>query len=542
MERTCPRCDLPVARGLSVCANCGASLRQHGDIMRCRHCYRRAASELSLCPHCGRKLEAWRFDQWLVAAGVAIVVALWLGFGGGARTLIRTGSQLAGVIPAPAAAPMTSTEVAVLPPSPEPPTAPPPTSVPVIIEPTLISLATDTLTPVDTPTATPIPTDVPTETPVPTDTPTLTPTETPTETPVPTNTPTIEPTPTPETSTDAGVYTVRKGDVLVSIAQRYGVDVAALMAYNNIKNPSALRIGQQIRIPGVTSAPTPTPTTPPTSTPTPQPTSTPTNTNTPPPTPSPTATRRTSAATPTRRASTPTRVIPTRTPTATRRAPTATPTLAPTATPTRPPVTVAAVYIVRSGDTLSAIANRVRRSVDALAAYNSITDRAALKVNQQLRIPPPDYTPSAPTRTPPTATPTATATTQPVVAPSPTPTIMIPTAIIINPGDGASYTGPNALIELTWQNKGGLPQGVENAVFIGILIDHNTIEWRFGEPIGTATNLIVPGWLHGQAPQAFGRTYIWYVQPVLVNRNAQGTVTSVAPVAAPSPQRRFYWN
>jgi LysM repeat protein len=46
------------------------------------------------------------------------------------------------------------------------------------------------------------------------------------------------------------VYTVRTGDTLYSISQRYGVPVAMLMEANRILNPYNLRHGQKICIPG----------------------------------------------------------------------------------------------------------------------------------------------------------------------------------------------------------------------------------------------------------------------------------------------------
>jgi len=48
------------------------------------------------------------------------------------------------------------------------------------------------------------------------------------------------------------IYTVRAGDTLFAIGQRFGVSVNALLRANpQITNPDVLRIGQQICIPGV---------------------------------------------------------------------------------------------------------------------------------------------------------------------------------------------------------------------------------------------------------------------------------------------------
>ena len=44
------------------------------------------------------------------------------------------------------------------------------------------------------------------------------------------------------------VYTVAAGDVLSGIALRFGVTVAQIQQWNNIKNPDVLSIGQKLTI------------------------------------------------------------------------------------------------------------------------------------------------------------------------------------------------------------------------------------------------------------------------------------------------------
>lgn len=62
-----------------------------------------------------------------------------------------------------------------------------------------------------------------------------------------------------DTAPDAGaaqgvtVYTVKKGDTLSQIAAKYGTTYQTIAAYNGIKNPNAIRVGQKIKIPASTA-------------------------------------------------------------------------------------------------------------------------------------------------------------------------------------------------------------------------------------------------------------------------------------------------
>lgn len=75
----------------------------------------------------------------------------------------------------------------------------------------------------------------------------------PVATAVPTATvPAPTPAPAPSATTTGprfAEYTVQRGDVLLAIAQRYGVTVKDIMAHNEIPNPDSLRVGQVLRIP-----------------------------------------------------------------------------------------------------------------------------------------------------------------------------------------------------------------------------------------------------------------------------------------------------
>lgn len=57
-----------------------------------------------------------------------------------------------------------------------------------------------------------------------------------------------------------GTYVVQEGDTLVSIAERFGVDLLVLISVNNITDPAALTIGTELVIPKPgTALPTDTP-------------------------------------------------------------------------------------------------------------------------------------------------------------------------------------------------------------------------------------------------------------------------------------------
>lgn len=62
-----------------------------------------------------------------------------------------------------------------------------------------------------------------------------------------------------DTAPDAGVaqgvtvYTVKKGDTLYQIAAKYGTTYQAIAAYNGIKNPNVIRVGQKVKIPASTA-------------------------------------------------------------------------------------------------------------------------------------------------------------------------------------------------------------------------------------------------------------------------------------------------
>ena len=62
--------------------------------------------------------------------------------------------------------------------------------------------------------------------------------------------PPVKPAPEPEPPAAETLYTVKRGDTLVKIANAHGTTAAALMELNGIKDPRALQIGTKLRITG----------------------------------------------------------------------------------------------------------------------------------------------------------------------------------------------------------------------------------------------------------------------------------------------------
>lgn len=97
------------------------------------------------------------------------------------------------------------------------------------------------------------------ETPTPATTPMPSPADSPAP-PSPTPVPTPDPTPTPAPTPQGFEYTVENGDTLSSIAERFGVSVQAIVDANGIADPSFIRVGQVLLIPGTAGPPSPAPT------------------------------------------------------------------------------------------------------------------------------------------------------------------------------------------------------------------------------------------------------------------------------------------
>ena len=59
--------------------------------------------------------------------------------------------------------------------------------------------------------------------------------------------------------TRSTTYVVRRGDTLYSIARAHGVDHRDLARWNNIANPAAIEVGQELRVTDPALAPAPPP-------------------------------------------------------------------------------------------------------------------------------------------------------------------------------------------------------------------------------------------------------------------------------------------
>jgi murein DD-endopeptidase MepM/ murein hydrolase activator NlpD len=100
------------------------------------------------------------------------------------------------------------------------------------------------------PASTPSPTEIALATDTPTDSPTLSPSPSPSPTPVPTPEPRVG---NPLDGTSFLAYTVRSGDTLIRIAESFGLSTTSLYWANSslVKDPQLVKIGQTLYIPPV---------------------------------------------------------------------------------------------------------------------------------------------------------------------------------------------------------------------------------------------------------------------------------------------------
>lgn len=221
----CPTCGWLQEGKATNCPDCGAEIRKLGPAPKCPGCGARVTRGASTCPTCGRSLrrvfvaDRRRLFGVLAAVGwvaaMALALSLLLSPGAGWLSLPRISSVTGKKATSPA----------------------------------LVSTAASAPARTNQPTA--APTEAKEATPAPT------------QSPSPTASPgiTLTSTPTVLASSTPVVYTVRAGDVLLTIAQRFGVTVAALAEANGLGDVDNLRIGQELVIPGAPGIPATSPTT-----------------------------------------------------------------------------------------------------------------------------------------------------------------------------------------------------------------------------------------------------------------------------------------
>jgi LysM repeat protein len=219
-------------------------------------------------------------------------------------------------------------------------------------------------------------------------------------------------------------------------------------------------------------------------------------------------------------------------PTATAVPPTATqPAPAATATPAKAAGSRANTYRVKSGDTLSGIAQQFDVSLDALLAANRIAATATLRIGQVLVIPGTGVPP------PPTVTPRPPATATPTALPV-TPTPFLPVPVLSSPGDQARYGGDKEQIFLVWEAIPGMSADDKYQVILR-WTEQGGLQEK-SDLFTTATSIQVPTWLWGRADQPV-RKYLWFIRAVRLTTDGQGGEL-VIPLSPPSEIRTIYWN
>jgi LysM repeat protein len=194
--------------------------------------------------------------------------------------------------------------------------------------------------------------------------------------------------------------------------------------------------------------------------------------------------------------------------------------------------TTPTTYKVRSGDTLSLIAQRLGITWQELANANGLTSRSTLRIGQELKVPG-KGSPAATTA--PTETPKPAATSAPPTATA-RPVAEMPAPALVTPGDQATFTGDGALVELKWNPVQGMTSDYTYQVVVRWTEQGGPEEhWWFTPLPGSR----VPPWLWGRADQP-DRKYTWFVRVVQVTTDGQGQ-ERVIPASQPSASRVLYW-
>lgn len=290
-------------------------------------------------------------------------------------------------------------------------------------------------------------------------------------------------TPTPRPTPYMVEYTVKSGDVLITIANKYDVTVDQIRDANNLSS-DIIHVGDKLLIP----QPTPTP----------KPGAIAQITNAPP----------TATATPTITVlNTPTMI------------PISNQTTAQATTPT--PTAGVVVYYVQSGDNLGTISKAFSTTVDAIMGINKMKN-TTIRVGQAITIPVGAWTP--------TFTPTLAV--ERTVTPTPQFTYTAPA--LLSPGENAQIDG-SAIFQ--WTGVGVLPDSASYIVSLRYSDGENEMVRAFDAGRGTSYRL-------DTSPSGMPNTeYTWYV---IVVRNigcgpASPDATQPCAVSPPSGPRTFTW-
>ena len=272
--KRCPSCDTPVLYNQTVCAECGTRLTPHVTKVRCRQCGKRATSDHVICPHCGRALRAAPSRLLTIGAPLLLVGALTLAIIVRAPTLpARLAPNASGslsllqnivITPVPAAneadnvvaANDSLTPIIINSPAGQAEASSPlalgsaEESAPLIVaqvNDVVLSQNPEAAPPTSEVESNQAAIPLPTETAIPTPTVEMTPTPT-------------SPSPTATSTPVADLrYTIKAGDTIIGLAQRFGISADTLLEANALteREASNLQIGREIVLPGIKPSATP---------------------------------------------------------------------------------------------------------------------------------------------------------------------------------------------------------------------------------------------------------------------------------------------
>jgi LysM repeat protein len=193
---------------------------------------------------------------------------------------------------------------------------------------------------------------------------------------------------------------------------------------------------------------------------------------------------------------------------------------------TQPAVT--RTYVVQSGDSLSAVAQRFGVSQQALMEANDITDPDAIREGQELVIPGP-----------------ATSTETPGIGGPPTPTVSndlaYPGPILLAPPDGSEFREEDAEepILLNWLSLGLLGEDEWYSVSVRYVTTEEGAAEEITE-LTKATSYRVPVELR-PAPEAESFLFEWQVSVVRLVETEMEDNPDIVPIGRESETLTFYW-